>query len=166
MGGLEDPVCILRVRDQLVVPFDLQMSWCLLEEGWTGEIVDVELRRHSNGTVVEAELQRSLNLKVFDLWDWWNRHIEYSISRDDPASAAPTEPPMLIIISSCFPQADSTSSIFEYTQTSLLYFQIQLDLVSANLSRCLQITGMPPSLRCFFIWPLHCSHFVLMYSNT
>lgn len=46
MGGLKDPVGVLCVCDQFVVPFDLEVAGCLLEERWTGEVVDVELGRH------------------------------------------------------------------------------------------------------------------------
>ncbi len=46
MGGLEDPVGILCVCDQFIVPFDLEVAGCLLEERWTRKVVDVELGGH------------------------------------------------------------------------------------------------------------------------
>lgn len=46
MGGLKDPVRILCVCYQLIIPFDLEMPRCLFEQRWTREIVNVELWRH------------------------------------------------------------------------------------------------------------------------
>lgn len=43
MCRFENPISILGVDYCLIVPFDLEMSWCLLEKRWTGEGVDVEL---------------------------------------------------------------------------------------------------------------------------
>lgn len=60
MGGLENPVGILCVCDQLVVPLDLEVARGLLEERWTGEVVDVKLRRHCRELAVEAGLWRGL----------------------------------------------------------------------------------------------------------
>ena len=48
MGRLEDPVRVFGVGDGLVPPFDLEVAGCLLEQGRSGETVDVEfgLWRH------------------------------------------------------------------------------------------------------------------------
>ncbi len=38
----QNPVCVFGVGDEEVVPFDLQVARCSLEEGWAREFADVE----------------------------------------------------------------------------------------------------------------------------
>lgn len=42
MGSFEDPVGLVCVCDYLVLPFYLDVAGDFFEEGWAGEVVDVE----------------------------------------------------------------------------------------------------------------------------
>ena len=62
MGGFEDPICVLRVRYDLVLPFDLEMAGSPFEQRWTWEIVDVEFgfgRHGGKKRGIELEVQLS-----------------------------------------------------------------------------------------------------------
>lgn len=44
----------------MVIPFDLDMSWRLLEEGRTWEVVDIELGRHCERVAIDAAMRQGL----------------------------------------------------------------------------------------------------------
>jgi hypothetical protein len=43
MGSFQYPICVLRVRNELALPLNLEMARCSLKEGWPGKVVDVKL---------------------------------------------------------------------------------------------------------------------------